>query len=132
MPTEKSVNAAASAASARMGTYAESDMVPVCLILPVGWWSIRDYFLRYGRCDPGGSDRRNGPGHRVDDPVHGVTAPLVGQVAQQLEHEPHQRRVGHAVPGREPHDLRSPDQLHEPPAQSVVPTEAGAQLTGVE
>ena len=74
------------------------------------------------------SHRRRHPGHRVDDPVHGVAAPRVGEVGQQLEHEPHQRRVRHAVLGGDPHDLRVADQLHEHAAEPVVPAEAGLQL----
>jgi hypothetical protein len=39
------------------------------------------------------SRRRSQPGQCIDDAIHGVTVPLVGQVRQQLERESHQHRM---------------------------------------
>src|SRR5215467_10224512 len=106
MATENSANSAARANSPTNGSHAESDIevlrpsLPSCL--PCRSWSPR-------------SDRGRDSRHGVDDPVHRVATPRVGEVGQQFQHEPHQCGVREAVSGRDAHNVRISDQFHEPP-----------------
>ena len=60
------------------------------------------------------SDRRCQPGQRVDDAVHRVAVPAVGQVAHEPQHGSHQRGCGRPCLVANRMTSRAADQLHEP------------------
>src|SRR5215469_5464458 len=99
--SEKTANTAASAASTRIGTYRLNITSPPCY--------SRSQLRRRGHLRQG-----------IEEAVDCIAAPGLGEVTEELHREAHDVGPLDAVPGREPHERRMADRVHERAAERVV------------
>src|SRR5262245_4625640 len=99
--SENTAKNAASAASTRIGTYRLNITSPPC--------HSRSQLRRRGHLR-----------QRVEKAIDCIAAPRLGEVTEELHREAHDIGPLDAVPGREPHEPRMADRVHERAAERVV------------